>query len=552
MRKFFLSAVTFLSMSIMTIAQTVVVSPSYKVTDPNGRAGAGFQPVFYVFPDTQLDESQAKKQAEEMNLSQTAQAHNGSVIYVNPKGKKWSSEDLDAFKSMVNGPVNNIKLIGIGRGATFVNNYIASDPMVGAIAGMASIDGEGSKAVAAPVPVYLSGKKAQSAAKAYIKADDSKLASKSKDWNSYQNQDEELLRVFVSNGKSKDLATEFNQAWEQVLSRNYRFNNYNHTWYNGRGIEVEKYGNYELEPYVMFDQLGITRVVVEQPQNSRNAQTDATDKHNMWLWYEYLPQGFQQASDGTVPMVVLLHGNTNDPRTQAETSGFVELAAEEHFLVVEMEWQGNDYGAMGLDGIETTISNVLRKYPQVDPSRIYAEGLSAGSMTATSLGIRKSYVFAAVGGHSGGIFGNMDNDSYMRDATQKRGAVEMPYCSVSGTEDQVVAYPKPENWKGNNIFNAWMVYQTMNGMPVVTELDFSKDATFGQVFQNRKHIETNKGISIEMGQQLKDGKPLLQVVAVNNYGHWNFKPTARIMWDYFKQFSRDQKTLKLIYTPSAE
>ena len=40
---------------------------------------------------------------------------------------------------------------------------------------------------------------------------------------------------------------------------------------------------------------------------------------------------------------------------------------------------------------------------------------------------------------------------------------------------------------------------------------------------------------------------LYNVVAVVDYGHWNFIPAAQMMWDYFKMFSRDPKTKKLIY-----
>jgi len=41
--------------------------------------------------------------------------------------------------------------------------------------------------------------------------------------------------------------------------------------------------------------------------------------------------------------------------------------------------------------------------------------------------------------------------------------------------------------------------------------------------------------------------PLIRLVAVMDYGHWNFMPTAQVMWDFFKQFSRDPETKKLIY-----
>lgn len=35
---------------------------------------------------------------------------------------------------------------------------------------------------------------------------------------------------------------------------------------------------------------------------------------------------------------------------------------------------------------------------------------------------------------------------------------------------------------------------------------------------------------------------------LNNYGDWNFKPAARLIWDFFRHFSRDMETKKLNYT----
>ena len=340
----------------------------------------------------------------------------------------------------------------------------------------------------------------------------------------------------------------FADAWSSLLSKSYRFNNFGHTHYEG--CKLGEYGINEIEPYINLADLKIVRKAVEQPQG----------KDAKWLWYEYWPEELMEgAPEHSVPVMVLLHGNTNDPRTQAETSGFIQLAGEERFFVVEMEWQGSAYyAAMGHDGVESTILNLLAKYPQLDPSRVYAEGLSAGSMTASALGIKKSHIFAAVGGHSGGLMGGRNYgygvNSLEIEATQKRGAVEMPYCSVLGTADKVVPFITPDNYKGNGYLNAWNIYQTMNGMPVVRELDFSIDPIFGQKLEDRQSLEYKKGsgITVECGQMYKDGKPLIKIVAVMNYGHWNFQPAARIMWDYFKQFSRDPETRKLIYTLSKE
>ena len=89
----------------------------------------------------------------------------------------------------------------------------------------------------------------------------------------------------------------------------------------------------------------------------------------------------------------------------------------------------------------------------------------------------------------------------------------------------------------------------MNGMEVIRDLDFSVDPLFGMRLRDRQTITTDKGagIQIETGQLYKGNVPLIKIVAVKDYGHWNFQPTAQIMGDYFKQFRRDPETKKLIY-----
>ena len=44
--------------------------------------------------------------------------------------------------------------------------------------------------------------------------------------------------------------------------------------------------------------------------------------------------------------------------------------------------------------------------------------------------------------------------------------------------------------------------------------------------------------------------PLIQANAIIDYGHWNFKPAADMMWEFFKLWSRDPKTKELKYHPA--
>ena len=503
-------------------------------------------PTFFVYPDAPVDQAAAEKLVDALGLQPILENNFGSVVVINPVGAKYdAAADFDCFVKMFNkSRSGNLKVLGFGEGATFVNQVIALKA-ADHVAGIVTVGGKPAKLpkgfASYGVPAFVAGKTAAKVAKEYEALNAACAPA------------EPLLQVVTS--AATEPGAVFAEAWEKVLSRNFRYNNYKHTHYEGG--QFGQYGPYELEPYTDWERLGIERIKVEQPMafGPQGQQGPNVPKQ---LWYEYWPKELKEgAAPKSVPMVVLLHGNANDPRTQAETSGFLQVAGEERFFVVEMEWQGSQsFQAMGQDGVETVIYQLLAKYPQLDPARVYAEGLSAGSMTATALGIKKSHVFAAVGGQSGGLFGGMGAgpfpgfETIWNEATQKRGAVETAYCSVFGTKDTTVPYMTPDNWKGNSYLNAWNAYEQMNGMTVVRDMDFSVDPVFGQVLRDRESVKTAKGegIVMETGQLYKGDVPLIRLVAVMDYGHWNFMPTARVMWDFFKHYRRDPDTKKLVYS----
>lgn len=508
-------------------------------------ARAGFAPNMLVYPDAKLSQEQVAVLLQEMGLKEYADKYGATMGVVNPVGEKYDNvADFEAYKAMIDSMrvISNLKIIGIGHGATFVNQTIANHAEE--VAGIVSINGKAGKPAssAAPVPVFIVGNGSQAVAKAYIQQNHATETSKEAHLVRYQNSEEPLLSVVVSQAKNQSLKEIMTDAWKSLLSKNYRFNNYKHTFYTG--ATQGQYGAYELEPYVMFNDLKITRNVIQKPL------LDTMAGQSNCLWYEYLPESTLHAPKASVPLVILLHGHGNDPRTQSETSGFIELAAEENFIVAELEWQGNGYTAMGLDGIEQVVYELMTKYPQIDPERIYSEGLSAGAMNSSALGIRKSHVFAAVGAMSGGLFPEgfyyFGGRALRNEATQKRGLVETAYIGVFGTDDETIMYPKSGNWQGNSLINAWQIYETMNGMEVVNDYNFVTGGIFGQAVNDHETL-TLKNIQVQTGQLYKGSTPLMKLVAVEHYGHWNFKPAARIMWDFFKHYSRDSITKKLVY-----
>jgi beta-glucosidase len=506
-------------------------------------------PMFMVFVDSRCNAPAALELAETTGLKYLADRYSGSVAVVNPVGPTWDEKaDLEAYKELINRlrVISNLKVIGIGKGAAFVHNAVSRN--AGEVAGIftwgGSMTAKGAGDI--PVPAYISGAD-RAAADFYIKANDAREKARDAKHIFYANDAEPLQQVVLSLDRAQDLKSALADAWKTLLSKNYRFSNYKHTTY--MGAEFGQYGNYELEPYLMFDELGVTRRTVRKELNQMRMPGGGA-----YFWYEYFPEATVDAPGQSVPLVVLLHGNGNDNRTQSETGGFIEVAAREGFIVAEIEWQGvgrfRSDVFLGADGIEMVVEDMKRSYPQIDPTRIYVQGLSAGAMMSAALGIKKSHLFAAVGGHSGGIFDfplfGYNFQSLRNEAKHKSGSIETAYFLISGTDDDVIRFPTADNNSGNSFYNAIHLYQSLNGIPE-SAVDFTADPVLGLKLQDRKTVVTNKHITLETGWFYKGDVPLIEFTAIMNYGHWNFRPAAQMMWDFFKRFSRHPENGKLIY-----
>jgi poly(hydroxyalkanoate) depolymerase family esterase len=116
-----------------------------------------------------------------------------------------------------------------------------------------------------------------------------------------------------------------------------------------------------------------------------------------------------------LPLVVMLHGCTQDPDDFAAGTGMDQAALEQGFLVLYpaqtqganssrcWNWfkhnhQGRGRGEPAL--LSAMTLEVVERYG-VDPQRVYVAGLSAGGAMAAILGEAYPDVFAAVGVHSG-------------------------------------------------------------------------------------------------------------------------------------------------------
>jgi poly(3-hydroxybutyrate) depolymerase len=392
-----------------------------------------------------------------------------------------------------------------------------------------------------PVPAYVHAS-SSAVADDYRAANGATTRTDSPDWTEYTNPapGKDLQRVVVSkrDDAKESLGQAFEHAWTTVFSRNYRLYMKLIESY-AQGFDPNDYTEpWELEPYVMYDRLGMRYEAV----------TEDLPDIGLTLRYEYVPAAALAAAPRTVPLVVMLHGNTNDSRVQGESSGWPEVAAKNTIILTSIEWQGRTsqekivFPAIGERGTLALIDRVLAKYPQIDPTRVYLTGLSAGAMNSFVYGLDNVSRIAAVEGSSA-PFG----PPALVDAADKlKGSGKhLPMYSIAGTHDMYK--PLPVNDTPRSFYTVIRAFGLVNDVAVPDAPDLKVNELFGVRFPAQRWDELG-GTRAMIGTFADDHGDVMKFVALDPYGHWNFKPAASDMWAFLSRFRRDlnKGTLQVI------
>ena len=278
-------------------------------------------PTYVVYADTQRTSEQAQALLDALGMTAHLEEYKTRAFVLGPvNGVSYdAAADLAAFKELLRTRrSSNLKVIGVGQGATFVNNVISGYAF--AVAGImtygGSVDARATTSTA--VPAYVSAAN-PAVASLYRNANGASATEEdASGYIAYRNpgQLERLQRVVVSKRGSgnETLGEALRNAWQTVFSRNYRLYMIQYAVVSKPDFDPNNYTEpWLLEPYVMYDRL---RVRYE-------AVSEELPNLGLSLRYDYVPERALAAAPRSVPLVVMLHGNNNDPRIQGESSGWV-------------------------------------------------------------------------------------------------------------------------------------------------------------------------------------------------------------------------------------
>ncbi len=540
----------------------------------------GYKPMYLVYADTQRTAEEAKKLVDDLGLTKHIQDYKTRVSVVGPvNGTAYDdTADFTAYQNFLKSHrSSNLKIIAVGAGATFVNNVIA--PHAYGVAGILTYGGTVAAGAAStmPVPAYVHAAN-PAVAKLYEKANGATAKVDARDSTTFTNPAayKGLQRVVVSklNDSKETLPQAFQNAWKTVFSHNYRLYMSLIESYNPAFDPLKYTEPWELEPYVMYDELGMSYEAIAQDMPG----------FGMSLRYDYVPKSALASPPKSVPLVIMMHGNGNDPRTQGESAGWPEIAAKNNIILTSIEWQGRPtpgrgpqgasgqgrgpqggpppqgrgaaqaeapqgrgpqgpvFVALGEKGTMAVLDLLLAKYPQIDPSRVYFTGLSAGAMNSLNWGVDNIARIAAVAASSA-PFGTT---ALIETAAKvKANGNYLPMYFVAGNHDQYK--PLPVNDTPRSVYNAIRAYALLDDITVPDGPDMKVNEMFGLKLDGPGWGELG-GTRAMIGTLSNRQGVMIKLVGLDPYGHWNYKPAAIDIWAFLSHYRRDLATGKLVVT----
>lgn len=279
----------------------------------------------------------------------------------------------------------------------------------------------------------------------------------------------------------------------------------------------------------------------------------------------YIPTGY--VSGQATPLVVALHGCTQDPDNFAAGTRFNTLANQYNFIVLYPQqtssnnslscwnWFDPTHQARGQGepGIIAGMVNMVKSNYTVDNNRVYVTGMSAGGAMSAIMGACYPDVFAAIGVHSGLEYKAATSSSNASSAQLNGGpdpnttGQQAYQCAGSAARVlPVIVFQGDQDWTVRPV-NASQIISSFAQADDYAD-DGANNNTITDAVSSTQNGQVNGGYSYTITTTNYNGQPLLQKYLVAGMAHaWSGGSTtspatytdakgpdaSTIMWNFF-------------------
>ena len=533
-----------------------------------------------VYTDAQFtDKSEAEAYLKDMGLTDLVDTANGSIVLVtaiDPE-KGFGEADQYAFyqlqSAMCNlgyfttdeetetryyaadntyfGGLTYRYAIGIGDGATFLNNYVASTlDYVSRLGAILLINGEMSdlRDVAAPVPVYLVNP-TDYTAENYMAANETDAWGYADGLQFFYNQAYPMQNVTIEMNDQVDLKELVPTIYNDVFLKYMRIP-VNMSRLFTAGTTYRDY-NWNQAPYSLAERVawytGKTTGGIVVTEHKEERFSDLMDSNGQYLqtWFECLPEEVlnNTAPAGTIPLILANHGGGDDPMQFVDEFGLLPIAESERVALV-VPYHSDITFSVNIF-MPALVRYMLETYPALDASRVYTTGYSMGGIAALASVYGAPDLFAATVSMAGFLLYQPTEED--TDNLNKYG---MPMLGViSNYDDYWYDWGVGIAQRFQDMFTPFMI---ANGFEPI-QYDFATYPMSGFKGDVYSHFVINGEYENNLWFFLnEDSVPMVGLNIMEGVPHGLYQEYGTLAWDYMKQFSRDPETKEIVFTPATK
>ena len=454
-----------------------------------------------------------------------------------------------------------VYMFGVGRGATFMNNYVAGarDPMIGRVAGYFTYGGEMSDAVSVSqyVPAYIVNGCSTEIAK-FRAANGTDAYAWDNGVATFYNQNLPLRQVRTATDDRGNVGFWMEKAFRDMFMFLLRSSNLSTKYlepaitncYQGYvpAPAITRYALSARNPIlngrtvigdlqVTFRYDGERFSDIKTEDGERTVAGDYLD-----TWYEVLPQEVlnNTAPAHSVPLLLANHGGGDDHLMFLDETGLLLTAGREGFAIVAPMHSG--ITVISGEVLPRLVKYMLDTYPALDPERVWVTGYSMGGRATYNCIAAHPEVFAAA----------CPMAMPLRDLPESAAALyekyDLPAMIITSTYD-FAAWDAEHNHLNEGGLAFLQTYCVFNGIAPVEAFDFVRYPVIGRPFDAFR-LTTINGEWRNGEWLIHNGKgvPMVGMNVTEYLQHSLWPGYGDIAYSFFKHYRRCQETGEIIYT----